>query len=234
MTTYVISGGFKQGSAERLVVAAAMAPAVQTVQAWRFKVRPGLIEVEADPARFRTMQDPHARSLHLGCGAALLNLRLAAAQLGRAPVLRLSPDRSRPMLLATVRLAGPHRTTRLERALYAATMGPVLWRQSYGDERPAVPVVNELAHAARLEGAALHLLPAGPAVLTTRGDGPDEWLRAGQALQRVTVTGATRAVSASYLYDVADIPGVESILEHGDTPQVLVKLARTAISGTRP
>ncbi|MGI8336801.1 hypothetical protein ACRYCC_43245 [Actinomadura scrupuli] len=234
MTTYVISGGIRRGSAERLVVAAAMAPAVQEDQAWRFRVRPGLIEVEADPARLRTVRDPQGRSLHIGCGTALLNLRLAAAQLGREPVLRLSPDRSRPMLLATVRLAGPHRTTRLERALYAATLHPLPSRQPQGDERPASRVVNELAHAVRLEGAALHALPAGTAVLTTRGDGPDEWLRAGQALQRLILTAATLAVSASFRDEVAGAPGVDGVVEPGDVPQVLVTLARTAISGTRP
>ncbi|MCW2918191.1 MAG: hypothetical protein JWN52_6259 [Actinomycetia bacterium] len=233
MTTYVIAGGITRGSAERLVVAAAMAPSVHNVQAWRFKVRPDLIEIEADPARFRTMRDPNGRSLHISCGAALINLRLAAAQLGREPVLRLLPDRSRPMLLATVRLAGPHRTTPWERALYAATMRPLPSWQPYGGEQPPVSVINELAHAARLGGATLHSVPAGTAVLTTRGDDPGEWLRAGQALQYVLLTGATRAVSASFRYEVVEIRGAERVLEHGDVPQVLLKLARTSISGTR-
>ena len=113
-------------SAERLVVAATMGPTIHDVHAWRFKVVPDLVEVHADPVRFRPVHDPAGRGLYLGCGAALVNLRLAAAQLGHEAVVRLLPDAERPAVLATVRLAGRHRVTREERLLYAATLRPFL------------------------------------------------------------------------------------------------------------
>ncbi|MQY36610.1 hypothetical protein SRB17_46120 [Streptomyces sp. RB17] len=40
------------------------------------------------------------RGVHLGCGAALFNLRVAAAAAGRHPAVRLLPDRADPQLLA--------------------------------------------------------------------------------------------------------------------------------------
>lgn len=224
MSTYILAGGIRPGSAERLVVAAAMTPAVHGIQAWRFKVLPGLIEVLADQARFRTMADPYGRSLHLSCGAALLNLRLAAAQLGREPVVRLLPDRTRPSLLASVRLAGRHRTSAFERLLYAATLRPAPTSQPYGDRPLSVPLLNELNEAARLEGG--FLSPAdgdGTYVLSTRGDGPAEWLRAGQALQRVLVTAAARAIVTSFVYEV--LPNADHLnLQSGDVPQALLRL----------
>lgn len=236
MSTYVLAGGIKQGSPERRVVAATMAPAVHGIEAWRFRVVPGLIEVQADPTRFRTVEDPQGRSLHISCGAALLNLRLAAAQLGREPVVRLLPHRSRPTLLATVRLAGPHRTAPFERLLYAATMRPVPEHtQPYGDQRAPLPVLNELAEAARLEGTTLYPVGveggAATYVLTTRGDTPMSWLRTGQALQRMLLTAASRMVSTTFLHEVATFPDPTAALpfESGDIAQALVQFGRSAL-----
>ncbi|MFA1544457.1 hypothetical protein [Actinomadura monticuli] len=228
-----------RASAERLVVAATMGPTIHDVHAWRFKVVPGLIEVHADPDRFRPAHDPAGRGLHLSSGAALVNLRLAAAQLGHAAVVRLLPDAGRPSVLASVRLAGRHRVTREERLLYAATLKPFPANRPAPGVRPAVPVVNGLGEAARLEGASLHLLPEDQsatsrrAVLTTRGDSPAAWLRAGQALQRLLLGGTARSVSVSFMYETVDVPGVEDVAEAGEVPQVLLELTQGVEDGLR-
>jgi hypothetical protein len=222
-----------RASAERLVVAATMGPTIHDVHAWRFKVVPGLIELHADPDRFRSMHDPVGRGLHLSSGAALVNLRLAAAQLGYAAVVRLLPDPGRPSVLASVRLAGRHRVTREERLLYAATLKPFLADRPAQGLRPALPVLNELGEAVRLEGATLHPLPtgrettrSGRAVLTTRGDSPAEWLRAGQALQRLLLSCTARSVSISFMYETVGVPGAEDVTEPGEVPQVLLELTQ--------
>ncbi|MBW8486104.1 hypothetical protein K1Y72_27285 [Actinomadura sp. PM05-2] len=224
-------------AAARLVIAGTMGPTVHDVHAWRLKVVDGLIEVHADPERFRAMGDPAGRGLHISCGAALVNLRLAAAQIGRDAVVRLLPDAARPAVLATVRLAaGRHKVNKDDRLLYAATLTPFPARRSPVGTPPSLPVVNVLAEAARLEGATLHLLPSadpdepaeGPrqAVITTPGNGPAEWLRAGQALQRVLLTATTKAVAASFLYELVDVPGVGGLAEAGDVPQVALELCQ--------
>ncbi|MEV0667552.1 hypothetical protein ACIBI3_41760 [Actinomadura luteofluorescens] len=226
-----------RASAERLVVAATMGPTVHDVHAWRFKVVSGLIEVHADPARFRPSHDPAGRGLHLSSGAALVNLRLAAAQLGHEAVVRLLPDAGRPSVLASVRLAGRHRISREERLLYAATLRPFRAGPAAGP-CPPLPVVDELAGEVRLEGATLRRLPRGPhstgqrAVLTTRGDSPAEWLRAGQALQRLLLSAAARSLVASFVYAAGDVPGFEEVTEPGETPQVLLEITQVGDAAT--
>ncbi|MFI0373565.1 hypothetical protein ACH35V_37390 [Actinomadura sp. 1N219] len=191
-----------------------------------------MIEVRADPVRFRAQRDPVGRDLHLSSGAALVNLRLAAAQLGHAAVVRLLPDAGRPSVLASVRLAGRHRITREERLLYAACMRAFSTARPRVGERPRISVVNELGEAARLEGAAFHPLPTTQgassqrAVLTTYGDSPVEWLRAGQALQRLLLVGTISRVSVSFGFQVVDVPGVEDVTQPGEVPQVLVDLTQ--------
>ncbi|TDC67668.1 hypothetical protein E1200_14320 [Actinomadura sp. GC306] len=208
-----------------------MGPTVHDVHAWRFKVVPGLIEVHADPERLRPKRDPAGRSLYLSSGAALVNLRLAAAQLGHEAVVRLLPDGERPSVLAAVRLAGRHRITREERLLYAATLKPSAAERPLGGVRPTVPLVNELGEAARLEGAALHPLPGMQgsavqrAVLTSFGDSPAELIRAGQALQRLLLSATVRGVSASFQVGV-DVPGVEGLTRPGEVPQALIEFTQ--------
>jgi hypothetical protein len=60
------------------------------------------------------------RALHIACGAALFNLRLAVAVAGRQPVVRLLPDPGQPLLLATVRLAAPWHAQQHELELHVA------------------------------------------------------------------------------------------------------------------
>lgn len=228
-----LAGALSEHNASRFVVAGALAPALHDIRASRLRALPGLVEVHADPVRFRASADPRARGLHLSCGAALFNLRLSSAQVGYEPVVRLLPDRGHPTLLASVRLAGPRRAHPEERLLYAASLGPIPGRQPYGDQRPPLPVLQELQEAARLEGAVLHLLPrsGGPqtAVVATPGDGPAAWLRAGQALQSLLLRSAVRAVSMSFVLEAERVPRALEGLRPGEVPQMVVELARTGL-----
>ncbi|OIJ63847.1 Acg family FMN-binding oxidoreductase [Streptomyces mangrovisoli] len=96
---------------QSLVTDATAAPSLHNAQPWRFSCPRGsdVLRLYADPDRALPHIDPDGRGLHLGCGAALCNLRVSAAAARLAPEVALLPDPADPDLLAEVRLrtAGP-------------------------------------------------------------------------------------------------------------------------------
>ena len=153
-----------------LLAAAVAAPSMHNTQPWRFRVRryAHVIELYADPARALPHSDPDGRAIHIACGAALLNLRLAAAVAGREPVVTLLPDPLQPVLLATVRLAGPYQAQTAESELYAAISRRHTNRLPFSG-RPVPPaVLAELVEAAKVEGAILHVLDHNETVRVLR------------------------------------------------------------------
>ncbi|MCK8438676.1 nitroreductase [Streptomyces sp. D2-8] len=92
-----------------LVAEAAAAPSMHNAQPWRFQyvADERLLLLRADLARAMPRSDPGNRALHIGCGAALLNLRVAAAHRDLVPDTRLLPEPQDPLLLAAVHLADP-------------------------------------------------------------------------------------------------------------------------------
>jgi nitroreductase len=288
-----------------LVGAAVRAPSMHNTQPWLFHVREDVIDVCADPRRSLPVADPHGRALRIGCGAAVLNLRLAAAHLGRAAAVRLTPDRDDPARVATVRLGGLRRPTAADRELYAAIPHRRTNRHPF-DDRPLPTVLTaELAAAAHAEGATLAKLdraatrvvlalagqanraragdPAyrdelarwtaaddrrpdgipvtarGPGdqngllalrevggsdrdvlrpaarferypqlvVLSTRHDSPADWLRAGQALQRVLLTATAHGLATSLLSAPIELPDLRRALRDvcaGNQPQMVLRL----------
>ncbi|SEP89594.1 Acg family FMN-binding oxidoreductase [Streptomyces radiopugnans] len=99
-------------SDERVTAAvrdATAAPSMHNTQPWRFRYlrSEGVFQVRADFGRALPHADPDGRALHISCGAALLNLRVALAHRGLRPVARLLPDPGDPALLAVVRPSRP-------------------------------------------------------------------------------------------------------------------------------
>ncbi|GAA5041802.1 hypothetical protein [Streptomyces similanensis] len=81
---------------ENLLYAAVAAPSMHNTQPWRFGLEPDTcsIHVRADRARRLPLSDPRQRAQHLAVGAAVLNLRVAAAHLGWEPAVRLLPGQA--------------------------------------------------------------------------------------------------------------------------------------------
>jgi nitroreductase len=142
-----------------LLRVATLAPSMHNTQPWRFRVLRAsqTIELSADPSRMLKYGDPHGRAVHIACGAAVLNLRLAIAVAGREPVVRLLPDPGRPQLLAALRLGGPYRPGEADTDLHAAIAARHTNRGPFSNRRVPPGVLAELVQAASTEGATLHL-----------------------------------------------------------------------------
>jgi len=284
--------------------AATLAPSKHNTQPWRFRVLRDAqtIELYADPERMLRYGDPHGRAVHIACGAALFNLRLAVSVAHREPVVRLLPDPAVPLLLATLRLGGRHRVHDAEREMYAAIAARHTNRWPFSG-RPVPPgVTAELVQAARLEGAELHIPgqaethrllcliadaerdlladpayqaelarwaggertadgmpgavlgprdprghtpvrdfrtagggPAGYAwfeeapqlaVLSTAVSGRPDWLRAGQALQRVLLTATAHGLAATPLTQPLETGDAWQVRDPagGGSPQVILRV----------
>jgi nitroreductase len=239
-----MTGALTRRETRRLIEAATAAPSIYSNQPWRFVIKPAerMIEICADPSRMLRGGDPHGRAVHIACGAALFNLRLAAFHEGMEPVTRLLPQPRNPLLLAQVRLAGRYRPRQADRDLYSALGRVGTGRQQLVSRN----LMAVLAEQARLEGATLRpaaaphtrtepvaaLAPEEPqvspqlAVLCTRANDQPSWLRAGQAMQRVLLFATHRGLRAVPLALVPD----ETRPTHGDPAfggehaQVIVRL----------
>ncbi|MCX4767980.1 nitroreductase family protein [Streptomyces sp. NBC_01275] len=144
-----------------LVEDASAAPSMHNAQPWRFRFLRGdsTFQVYSDLERAMPQADPTTRGLHLGCAAALFNLRVAAAHAGWAAAAELLPDPADPRLLAVVRLTSPALPGNdLEMdltPLYPAIQRRRTSRQPFTDEAIPQAIKDALSAAALLEGARL-------------------------------------------------------------------------------
>lgn len=101
--------------------------------------------------------DSTNRGMHLSCGAALFNLRVAAARAGWSARLTLLPDPEEPALLATVEFT---ESAEIDKAseLYPAIGRRRSSREPFADEPVPDALLGALSGAARSEGANLSVL----------------------------------------------------------------------------
>ncbi|MFI2368006.1 Acg family FMN-binding oxidoreductase [Streptomyces sp. NPDC018833] len=140
-----------------LVADAIAAPSMHNAQPWKFRFHraTSTFHVRSDPERAMPRADPTGRALHIGCGAAVFNLRVAAAHTGWEPSTRLLPDPADPQLLAAVELADPvHRETDLAE-LYPAIHRRHTSRYPFSEEELPAAIQDGLCGVALLEGARL-------------------------------------------------------------------------------
>lgn len=145
-----------------LATAAGAAPSLHNSQPWRFQAtedRTGM-RVFVDRSRAVPITDPMGRALHISVGAAVLNLRVAAAQLGLTTRLRLLPDPQQPDLGAELRFAppDPDEQPNGDAELFPAIAERRSSRQPFTNRDVPERLVGELMAAADQEGVVLAVL----------------------------------------------------------------------------
>jgi nitroreductase len=145
-----------------LAEAGGAAPSLHNSQPWRFEAtddRRGLL-VHADRSRAVPVTDPTGRALHVSLGAAVLNLRVAAAFLGLETRLRLLPAPERPDLVAHLSFTGraPAGEPNRDAELYPAVAERHSSRQPFTNRDVPERLVGELMAAADQEGVVLAML----------------------------------------------------------------------------
>ena len=289
---------------ETLLEAAVLAPSSHNTQPWIFEVSESRISLLADRTRALPANDPDDRELAISCGAALFNLRVAAARTGIQSKVSILPKPDNDDLLAVVDLDGgpPHSAQVAE--LYSEIPRRRTYRKRFDAKPVPESVLIELAGAAEQEEAWLRVLSeegirqqaakliaegdaiqwadrtwrrelaawmhprrkgdgltvpglVAPiaqavvrtfdmgngvgakdsqlaeespvlAVLGTQGDSQADWLKAGQALERILLTACGAGLQASYLNQPIQTASLRPKLQHaiGATgfPQILLRI----------
>jgi hypothetical protein len=157
-----------------LVECAMLAPSSHNTQPWRFRVSEAAVDLVADRTRSLPVNDPDDRELIVSCGAALMNLRVAAAHADLGVRVQLFPSADEPDWLARVALVERPGSRGGEANLFDSAARRRTYRKRF-DARPVeADVVEQLADAASVEHATLHPITAEPdrhAVANLVGEG---------------------------------------------------------------
>ncbi|MFD9291588.1 Acg family FMN-binding oxidoreductase [Streptomyces sp. NPDC060030] len=140
---------------------AIMAPSMHNAQPWQFTYAPGTgrLLLHMDMTRSMPHTDSDNRGMHVSCGAALFNLRVAAAHAGWSAHIRPLPDTADPRLLASVdfvEAADPEPAAVLHPAIGRRRSS----REPFTEEQVPAALLDALSGAARSEGASLSVLGA--------------------------------------------------------------------------
>lgn len=141
-----------------LLAAAVHAPSMDNTQPWRFEVAGPVIDVRLEAERSLPTADPAGRAIRIGLGAAVFNLRVAAAMLGHESTFAVAPDPAEPDVVARVFLSDRRGPVTDLSALYGEISRRHTYRGPMLDQAIPPPVIGALTRAAEIEGAELHWL----------------------------------------------------------------------------
>ncbi|NNF59180.1 MAG: nitroreductase [Rhodothermaceae bacterium] len=137
---------------------AALAPSVLNTQPWRFAIERNLVRLYADRTRQLRHLDPDGRELTVSCGAALLNLRVAARHFHRGTEAHPVPVADEPDLLAVLMLHGTAAPTEADEQLFHAIIQRRTNRHPFAEGPVPKKVLDDLERVAREEASRLIVL----------------------------------------------------------------------------
>lgn len=148
----------RAGPAERmrfLLRYAVLAPSRHNTQPWLFEIEGDEVRVYVDAARALPAADPDGRQLLMACGAALVNLRVAAHHFGHATSEEILPGYRADGLVARVRLEERCATTPEDEAMFRAIPLRRTNRLPLDGREPPQGLVTALVRDARRERVSL-------------------------------------------------------------------------------
>ena len=161
--------------AVELIQRAVLAPSSHDTQPWRFRIGEQAIDLFADRTRALPVNDPDDRELTISCGAALLNLRAAAASVRLKVTVRLLPEGAERDWLARVGFEEEPETISSDAELAEHIERRRTYRKRFADMPIDEEIVRQLERAAAVEGAWLKPLQSeqsrhDAAALVAEGD----------------------------------------------------------------
>lgn len=141
-----------------LLTAASLAPSLHNTQPWQLRVGASAVLVYRDLARWLVAEDPRQQAMYVSLGAAVMNLRVAAAELGRLAHVSLLPACGDADLVAEVYLGAGLGVDPELAHLFTYLARRRTNRQPYAERRIPARALDDLRHAARVDGARLHVV----------------------------------------------------------------------------
>jgi len=150
----------------RVVDLATRAPSIHNTQPWRFRWDGDVLDVYADRTRALPVLDPSGRQLHLSCGGAIENARLAVRAAGRACSVELLPTADADHL-ARLTVQGAEPATPRERELAEAIPLRHTDRRPFDARQVPAELLERLRGEAEHDGVWLRLLQGEEETATT-------------------------------------------------------------------
>ncbi|MEV4538756.1 hypothetical protein AB0J82_33780 [Asanoa sp. NPDC049518] len=188
-------------------------------QPWRFRLSGGTVEVRLDVGRLPAVP-ARGWAGRVSCGAAVFNLRMALAVLGKPAAVVVQPlDRDRDVV-ALLLPDDPRPASGAERALCAAIARRHSNRMPFSAEAVPAELRSRLLEAARAEGGWLDLIIGTSAV--------DALAEVVNAASRVLVTATDAGLAVSMLSRPIEVPAarerLRSALGRHGVPQMVLRI----------
>ena len=194
---------------------ASLAPTESGWQPWYFRVEDSHLELMAKENPAREAADPDRRGFMIGCGTALLYLKLALKHFGCLGQVALFPDLGQPLQVARIHFGFSRVRDAQEQFLFKAMAGRRTNHPPLGETSVSATMLSALSHAASGERGWLDFVQSetsrqqvlkvtlsgeergngfGRPLFPVVGRGEDSWRMSVEAVPPASVAAATLAV----------------------------------------